>query len=46
VSITTDAWSSRDGSHSLLSATAHFLEKDKPKFVLLGAMPIKGFYKF
>jgi hypothetical protein len=46
ISITTDGWSSRDGAHSLLSLTAHFICRNGgPKFVVLAARPIKGMVK-
>lgn len=42
LSLTTDSWSSRDGAHSLLSLTCHFVQNGDPKFVVLSAKPIKG----
>nr|CAD2124788.1 unnamed protein product [Meloidogyne enterolobii] len=42
VSITCDTWSSRDGAHSLLSVTGHYIIDGIAKFIVLGAKPIKG----
>ena len=46
LSFTTDAWSSRDGAHTLLSVTSHFIKDGKPFFVVLAAKPIKGILIF
>uniref|UniRef100_A0A1I7YRV1 Dimer_Tnp_hAT domain-containing protein n=1 Tax=Steinernema glaseri TaxID=37863 RepID=A0A1I7YRV1_9BILA len=44
ISITTDAWSSKENTHSLLSLTAHFLDNTslRPRYVVVGVLPIKG----
>jgi hypothetical protein len=45
LSFTTDAWESKDHRHCILSLTCHFLDKDfEPKFYVLDAMAIKGFF--
>uniref|UniRef100_A0A183BX12 DUF659 domain-containing protein n=1 Tax=Globodera pallida TaxID=36090 RepID=A0A183BX12_GLOPA len=42
ISLTTDGWSSKNSSHSLLSVTAHFVHNNSNKFVVLAAKPVKG----
>ncbi|KAI1693895.1 zinc finger BED domain-containing protein 4-like [Ditylenchus destructor] len=45
ISFTSDAWTSKNGAHSLLSLTAHFVDPEEPqtlKRFVLAAVPIKG----
>jgi len=43
ISFTTDAWSSKDQSHQLLSLTAHFINEEfVPSFFVLSASSISG----
>ncbi|KAI1690932.1 zinc finger BED domain-containing protein 1 [Ditylenchus destructor] len=43
ISITTDCWSDANNTHSVISATAHFLDHEmQPKFLVLAAEPIVG----
>uniref|UniRef100_A0A915DWP0 BED-type domain-containing protein n=2 Tax=Ditylenchus dipsaci TaxID=166011 RepID=A0A915DWP0_9BILA len=43
ISFTTDAWASKDQSHSLLALSCHYIDENyQPRFAILGASPIAG----
>lgn len=46
IAITSDCWSSEGNTHSLLSVTGHYVDNDfKPRYLVLGVIPIKGISK-
>nr|CAD2182501.1 unnamed protein product [Meloidogyne enterolobii] len=42
ISVTFDAWTAKNSTHSLLSFTAHFVQNSVPEFRVISAKPIKG----